>query len=249
MASDLHSRVATADGVAQTLLPASLAGPVWVVAPHPDDESLGCGGLLAELARLNIETWALLLTDGSASHPSSAQWPAARLAAHRLAEWHAGLDLLGLGRERRLALGLPDGALPLPEDAGGAQAAAAVRQAFEAAPPATVLLPWRRDPHPDHRTAHQLVVEALTAFPDARQLEYTVWLPERAAEGDRPELGEARAWQVPVGRQLAKKEAAIRTHRSQLGQLITDDPGGFVLPEAMVRRALTSYERLLEVRA
>ncbi|MFC6619342.1 PIG-L deacetylase family protein [Deinococcus radiophilus] len=40
------------------LNPATLSGPVWVVAPHPDDEALGCGALLAALVAQGTEVWA-----------------------------------------------------------------------------------------------------------------------------------------------------------------------------------------------
>lgn len=233
---------------AEVLLPASLAGPVWVVAPHPDDESLGCGGLLAELTDLGTPTWALLLTDGGASHPASVDWPRERLAGQRLAEWHAGLDLLGVHRDRRMALGLPDGRLPFPQQEGGAAATAVIRSALAQAVPATVLLPWRRDPHPDHRATHALIFAALEEWAAARRLEYTVWLPERAESVDLPQPNEAIVWSADVGRQVARKEAAIRCHASQLGGLIHDDPAGFVLQQQMIHRAVSGHEALLEVR-
>ncbi len=227
--------------------PASLAAPVWVVAPHPDDESLGCGGLLAALSDLGVPTWALLLSDGAASHPGSPGWAGSRLVRRRLFEWHAALDLLGLPPERRVALGLPDGRLPLPGQPNGQRAVSAIRAALARAAPATVLLPWRRDPHPDHRAAHALMEQALGSWPSARRLEYAVWLPERGVADDRPRPGEALGWEVPLAGAAGRKEAAIRVHRSQLGLLIHDDPGGFVLPEEMIRRALVGPERLYEV--
>ncbi|WP_420596133.1 PIG-L deacetylase family protein [Deinococcus sp.] len=229
--------------------PSTLREPIWVVAPHPDDESLGCGGLIARLAELNCEVWALLLSDGGASHLASPTWPRKRLVEQRLSEWHAGLDMLGQHPQRRVALALPDGALPQPQQPGGAQAVEAVREALAAAPPRTVLLPWRRDPHPDHRAAHALTRAALAAFGAVRVLEYTVWLGERAAPGDVPKPGEVQRWAVRVEDQTNRKEAAIRLHRSQLGALIDDDPSGFVLPEAMIQRALGDHEQLLEVRS
>ena len=232
----------------ETLPAASLGGPVWVIAPHPDDESLGCGGLIAELCSLGTVLWALLLTDGSASHPGSQEWPARRLATRRLGEWHAGLEQLGVHPRRRLALGLPDGRLTAPEQTESGEAVCAIRAALTVAPPATVLLPWRRDPHPDHRGAHALVQAALTGRSGVRQLEYTVWLAQRAAPGDLPQPGEVQVWEVQVTRQLARKEAAIRAHRSQLGQLVQDDPGGFVLPEQLVRASLGGSEWLMESR-
>jgi len=231
----------------RVLDPASLHGPVWVIAPHPDDEGLGCGGLTAAVTDLGTEVWAMLVSDGSASHSASVSWSPARLAAERLGEWHAALDVLGVLPERRVSLGLPDSRLPWPEQPGGEAAVHLVELALSRAAPATVLMPWRRDPHSDHRATHALVSQALASWPQARVLEYTVWLPERGEAGDLPRPGEAEQWFTDLPGQQARKEAAIRCHHSQLGLLIHDDPAGFVLPEDMIRRAVSTPERLLEV--
>ena len=60
------------------------SGPILVLAPHPDDESLGCGGLIAQACAAGIEVHVAILTDGSMSHPNSAAFPAQRLLAHFL---------------------------------------------------------------------------------------------------------------------------------------------------------------------
>ncbi len=46
------------------------AAPIVVLAPHPDDESLGCGALLAA-AFAGKGARVVCLTDGSGSHPGS----------------------------------------------------------------------------------------------------------------------------------------------------------------------------------
>lgn len=222
-----------------TLLdPGGLAGPVWVVAPHPDDEALGCGALCAELATRGREVWALLVTDGGASHPGSRRFPRERLARERLGEWRAGLAQLGVPPERTVALGFPDGALA-GSDPGAVRAA--VEAAWAAAPPATLLLPWRRDPHPDHRACWAHLAPLLAG---KRVLEYTVWLGERGEGPDWPQPAEGLAeWLFPVPPALAARKArAIAAHRSQLG-LIDDDPSGFTLAPGMVERAVAGPER------
>ena len=40
-----------------------------VVAPHPDDEALGAGGLLQHMTRIGVEAMLVAVTDGEASHP------------------------------------------------------------------------------------------------------------------------------------------------------------------------------------
>lgn len=216
------------------LNPATLSGPVWVVAPHPDDEALGCGALLAALVAQGTEVWALLLTDGGFSHPGSRTYPRVRLAALRLEEWRRGLQVLGISPERSAALGLPDGALAaVPPE----QVTAAVRRAFQLAPPALVLLPWQRDPHPDHRAAW----EPVRAAWNTPVLGYSVWLTGRGAAADWPVAAEAQVLTFDVTPHRRTKAAAIAAHRSQLG-LIQDDPSGFTLSAEMVDRALTGPE-------
>ena len=59
--------------------------PLLVLAPHPDDESLGCGALLAQ-AFAGVGAHVACLTDGAASHPGSRLVPPDQLAAIRRAE-------------------------------------------------------------------------------------------------------------------------------------------------------------------
>lgn len=48
---------------------------VTVLAPHPDDESLGCGGALAAAVESGQDVTVVALTDGSGSHPKSKEFP------------------------------------------------------------------------------------------------------------------------------------------------------------------------------
>ena len=57
-----------------------------VIAPHPDDEVLGVGGLLTLLARTGTAVHIVAVTDGEASHPESPTLTPRALAARRIAE-------------------------------------------------------------------------------------------------------------------------------------------------------------------
>ncbi|EZP25813.1 PIG-L deacetylase family protein [Pseudomonas sp. RIT288] len=67
-----------------------------VVAPHPGDEVVTCGGLLQLLASLGHPLQLLSITDGSASHPGSRQWSEKRLSVFRPQESVEALRRLGL---------------------------------------------------------------------------------------------------------------------------------------------------------
>lgn len=67
-----------------------------IIAPHPDDEVLGCGGFLQLLAAAGRALQLISVTDGSASHPGSRRWPVERLSAVRPQESVEALKRLGM---------------------------------------------------------------------------------------------------------------------------------------------------------
>ena len=80
-----------------------------VIAPHPDDEVLGTGGLLRQLAATGSAIEIVAVTDGEASHPKSTRVSRRELAETRARERRVALDRLGVRPSRLTRLGLPDG--------------------------------------------------------------------------------------------------------------------------------------------
>jgi LmbE family N-acetylglucosaminyl deacetylase len=232
------------------LLPADAAlafGPTLVVAPHPDDESLGCGGAIALLADAGIPVRVLVVTDGTRSHPNSRRFPAPALRALREQETHAALACLGLGPASAFFLGLGDCAVPAPGEPGFAEALDRCGTLIGQFRPASVLLPWRRDPHCDHRATWQLLMNALAGYaPRPRLLEYPIWVWALAEAGDAPEAGETSAWRLTIDGVAARKQAAIAAHRSQTTDLIDDDPEGFRLTPEVLAHFARPWELYLE---
>ena len=67
-----------------------------VVAPHPDDEILGCGGLLHHAVGQGIDVSVVAVTDGEACYPGEPWWTPERLRSARRAELAAALGELGI---------------------------------------------------------------------------------------------------------------------------------------------------------
>lgn len=219
-------------------------GGVVVVAPHPDDESLGCGGLIAEARRLGRPVRLVVVSDGCGSHTHSALYPPERLRALREDETRRAVSELGMAPEDVAFLRLPDAHVP--SDGPAAQAAAeAVAEAARACGAGAVFVTWRHDPHCDHRASAAIVALARPRLGAARLYEYPVWgwtLPPETEVGPEP-----RGYRLDVSAHRAAKVRAVNAHASQTTDLIADDPEGFRLEPQMIERLCGPHERFVAV--
>ena len=199
-----------------------------VVAPHPDDETIGAHGLMALLRRRGVAVRVLVVTDGRASHPGSRAWPPARLIRERRHETRRAMRRSGIAAGDVTFLALPDGALAGAAAAARRGVSAALRRA---AKPALVAGPAPTDHHPDHRVVAGAI--AAVRIAGVRHLAYPVW-----PAGARPRG--ARMLALTAQQRLAKRHA-IRSYRTQAGR-ITDDPAGF----AMTRAQIAAFSRPVE---
>lgn len=199
-------------------------GRTVVLTPHPDDESLGCGGLLALLADARVPAHVVVVTDGTRSHPNSQAYPAPRFRALREVEAQRAVRQLGHG-SRIEFLRLPDSGLPDVGTPAFEAAADRVAAIVDDLRPETLLVPWRKDPHCDHEATWALAWARRR--PEVRWLEYPVW--SWTAPDTAPSEEHAAAWRLDIAPVAKQKALAIAAHRSQTTDLIADDPGGFRL--------------------
>jgi LmbE family N-acetylglucosaminyl deacetylase len=214
-----------------------------VVAPHPDDDVLGCGALIAGAAQ-DRRVRVCYVTDGSASHVGSPTYTPARLRDVREREAARGLRRLGV-RERPTFLRWPDGTVPSAGDAAAAPLLDALRAFVPPDERVLIAAPWRRDHHCDHRAVASLVAAVLRERPNATRIEYTVWLGVLGDADDEPRPDEGRTVELDSRPWLGAKRAALREHRSQSGRLIRDAATAFTLPPELLARALGPVERYI----
>ena len=211
------------DDIPATTAAALLEGrPVLVLAPHPDDESLGCGALLAH-AFVGPGALVVCLTDGAASHPNSRRVPPQRLAAIRRAELDEAVQRLGGASADVAALGQPDAGLAATDALVGKILTLARSRSF-----GLLLAPSPLDPHCDHE-AGAVLGRRVAARAGLRLGFYAVW--SRWRGGGRAALPPGTtAVRLPPGPFAAAKVAAVAAHRSQMGLVVPDDPDGFEMP-------------------
>ncbi len=125
-----------------------------VLAPHPDDEVIGCGGVLARHLDLGCPVRILIATDGSEADPGEADRDAYR--DRREQETRQGLALLG-GVCEITFLRAPDRGLA----AASPSVSAAIAGLLRTFRPDLILLPSPIEIHPDHSALAQLFCQLI----------------------------------------------------------------------------------------
>ncbi|SHF71665.1 N-acetylglucosaminyl deacetylase, LmbE family [Jatrophihabitans endophyticus] len=215
-------------GLAELRLPGS-GDRLVVVAAHPDDETLGAGGLLAAAARHGCPATVVVLTDGEASHPDSPTHRPHQLAALRRREVYAAVAATAPDAEVQLA-GLPDGRLAEHRDE-----LTAVLEPL-AATATHLVTPWDGDRHPDHEAVADVGRE-LAARHGCRHWQYPIW----TWHWDDPAHSVLATYDLRRvslhDTDRAAKRAALACHTSQHSPL-SDEPGDeALLPPSLVGAA------------
>jgi LmbE family N-acetylglucosaminyl deacetylase len=218
------------------LLDIGQPGRVVVVAPHPDDEVLGAGGLLQTLVGSAIEVEVLAVTDGEGSHPSGTARGGAKLTEVRPRETTLALRRLSFPAPTVTRLGLPDGQVARHEDrlAEALAARAGVTDLW--------LAPWRSDGHPDHDACGR-AASAVAGDRGVRLLSYLVWAWHWADPygGDLP-WDQCRRLDLDQS-SVDRKRWAIQAFRSQIRPMGADGDEDPVLPPPVLSR----WQRWVEV--
>ena len=204
-----------------------------VVAPHPDDEVLACGGLLASHTGRSGSAAVIAVTDGEASHRGSKTWFGLDLAAERRAESGRGLSALCVPSDSITRLTMPDGAVggyagPLRETLG-----------LLLKPDDVVVTTWRLDGHPDH-DAVGAATEAACADVGAICFQAPVWMWHWSRGADaRVPWHRLRGFSLAPDASIRKREA-LSMHVTQLTRRSEDE--GPVLDPLILERASRRVE-------
>ena len=171
---------------------------VLVIAPHPDDETIGCGGTLCLHHQRGDRVAVVFLTSGELGLK---QLPREKAWAVRETEAMSAAKILGLAKVEFLRQ--PDWMLGDHVKA----AARALRSVLLAEQPQLIYVPHEDEWHPDHQVALPILRQALRKWrgtsPEVRA--YEIWTPLTAHDHVED-----------ISRVMPRKLKALRAHRSQL---------------------------------
>jgi LmbE family N-acetylglucosaminyl deacetylase len=206
--------------------------PLWqpteqsivLLAPHPDDETLGAGGFLAAQCLRSIDVTVVAVTDGENAYAGHTG-----LAAIRRPEQVDALGRLGVSADKITRLGLRDSDVK-------SQVDELVERLIPLVCETTHLLaPWRGDFHPDHEACGS-AAEEVARRTGARLTSYFFWtwhLGNISLVSDLP----LRSFPLTEETMEAKAEA-LSCHRSQLEH----SSGAPILPEDLLGPARRPFE-------
>jgi LmbE family N-acetylglucosaminyl deacetylase len=231
-----------------------------VFAPHPDDEVLGCGGVIALKAQAGARVKVIVMTDGQASH--KALIAVDKLVKMRRAEAEEAARQLGLVARDYIFLDFEDHQLRQQHDAACERVAEIIDQ-FK---PDEIYCPHRHDGIADHEETNHIVRRAVERISKpVVMFEYPVWLWNdwpwtqgdmrygsgivRRVLGTTRDLAEmvlACRARVDVGSVLPRKLGALAAYRSQM-QRFSEEPRWPVLADVAEGEFLRRFETGVEI--
>ncbi len=213
-------------------------GRIVVVAPHPDDETLGCGGILSMLAAAGREIVLVAVTDGEACYPAASNSRKRIIAIRRRYESQFALLRLGINSARHVRLGIADGAIDAHRERLASSLGAILRDGD------SVITTWRGDGHPDHEATGAIAAQCAAAS-GAILREVPIWMWSWARPLDsRVPWQRARRLVLAADAQRRKRHA-VAAYGSQLRA--PDDIGGDpILADTMLQRWLGSFELVFQ---
>ncbi|PKG35492.1 PIG-L deacetylase family protein [Psychrobacter sp. Sarcosine-3u-12] len=209
---------------------------VCIFAPHPDDEVLGCGGLLQQLAANGNPIVLIHVTNGTQSHPNSQIYSQESLDTIRPQESVKALEVLGVANQvTTMALNLADGNVFAQQDQFHQELSAIIQ------PEDILITTFINDGHPDHEATGQVVA----SFAKQQHLacyQVLIWAWHWAKPGDSRIPWHCAMRINLTTEQLQRKLQAITCFKSQI---TADDSTGS--PPILSAKAIARISQPWEV--
>lgn len=141
-----------------------------IIAPHPDDEVFGCGGLIASLVAEGNAPHVIVLTGGGGSHRGCCSTSESDIISERRELTHKAISVLGLPESHVHELDFLDGHI----GEGNSEEKKILEALILKINPNVILVPHQGEGWPDHLAARDLGIEL--AGEDTEVYEYCVWM-------------------------------------------------------------------------
>jgi LmbE family N-acetylglucosaminyl deacetylase len=198
--------------------------PTLILAPHPDDETLGCGGMIARLRGRSNPVTIAAITDGENAYPA-----ALGLGPLRIEEQALALQRLGVSRASVHRFHLPD------SNVQSFEAELVNRIAELATQKMHLVAPWPHDFHPDHEATGRAAKQIAERF-GFELTYYLFWTWHRGT----PDLLKTRSL---VSLPLSELERTTKLHALQAHTSQFQHPSGQpILNADLIRPAQRSFE-------
>lgn len=193
---------------------------IIVFAPHPDDETLGCGGTIAKKISEGFEIFIVLVTDGRHAYSKSlgieSNPTPEELSRIRREEFIRATSVLGVPRNNLRFLDFEDGTIQKNEKGVEARIVGIMKELL----PAEVYFPFRNDGHPDHQALNRTALRGLRELGfNCAAYEYSI-MHKYARVGPIREkalsLLKRNTIRVDISGFLDIKEKAVNEYRSEI---------------------------------
>lgn len=186
-----------------------------ILAPHQDDEALGCAGLILARRTAGLSVDIVYVTDGAGSHPGHPLLPPAELACLRRREAIKAMQGLRVEATSLHFINAADGTLAHLRPEEFEVLASRLAKLIAVRTPTEFFLPCRHDGSSEHVAAFQLAQHALKlAHVTPRIMEYPVWSRWSPQRLIRPGLA-GRVWRLGFPELSAAKRTALACYVSQ----------------------------------
>ncbi len=194
-----------------------------VFSPHQDDETLGCGGMIAIKREQGIPVAIVFLTDGHSCGGSQAL-SKENIITIRKREAIKAASILGVAQSEIHFLDKPDGKLQYLDSKERKLTTDKIIDLLKLYQPEEVYIPHHHDNHDDHEATYELVQEAIKqAEIELELLQYPIWLFWCLPFSSKINLHDIEsAYRLSISSVNDKKNRAIASYSSQLKLLPHD---------------------------
>ncbi len=216
-----------------------------VFTPHPDDETLGCGGTIAKRVSEGYEVRIVVMTDGRHAFSRALKMKAnpspEELKLIRIEEMMRAAEILGVTEDKVTLLNIEDGTL----EENSKEAEKRVTQIMNETRPTDVFIPYEKDHHADHRATNRIVRSSIKKLGlSVTKYQYSVYqkysrlrpILDRFFRFFRRNLVE-----VDISDFLSVKKKAMKQFKSEI-TIISTHQKRPVLARSTVKRHLKSTE-------